>query len=438
MFRSKMWLIGALTALSCFAMACDGNNAKGKATADGPEKEAKAEDGKEGKDGKDAAAMKKPDAPAESAPANASDSELPFEATGPVAVIGGKEVSAEVFNKEVERFARAMKGRVPPMMMASYKKRVLYKVVDSQIIQMTIDEQKLEVTDAEVEEELTRMKSSFPDPKMFDQFMAQTGQSMEEVRMDVKQQVGLKKILAKDGDIAVTDADVKKFYDDNPEKFEQPEQVKASHILIKVDAKASEDDIKGAEKKVKEIEAKAKAKGADFAALAKEFSEGPSKTNGGDLGFFTRRKMVKPFSDAAFKMKVGDISKPVRTQFGYHIIKVTEKKEAEKRAFDEVKDQIRSSIENKKLRESMNTFLTKAKKDKNVEFKEDNIKVNVQTPPPGMGGAGIPGLGGHGGHGHGHGHSHGDGHDHGAPGQKLKLTPPGAKAAPAPTPTPKK
>lgn len=140
--------------------------------------------------------------------------------------------------------------------------------------------------------------------------------------------------------INVSPQDVQRHYEDNAQQFSTPEQVRASHILLKTDGK-SEEDVK---KLADEIAAKAKG-GADFAALAKQYSEDESNnTKGGDLDFFGRGQMVPEFDTAAFALEPGQISDPVKTSFGYHIIKVTEKREATSRPLAEVQAQIEDQI----------------------------------------------------------------------------------------------
>jgi peptidyl-prolyl cis-trans isomerase D len=135
--------------------------------------------------------------------------------------------------------------------------------------------------------------------------------------------------------------DVRRYYDQNIEQFSTPEQVKASHVLIKISE--TQDDA-AARKSAEEVLAKAKA-GADFAELAKQFSEDESnKATGGDLGFFGRGAMVKEFEDVAFSLEPGQMSEIVKTQFGYHVIKVTEKKAGETRPFEQVRAQIEDQL----------------------------------------------------------------------------------------------
>lgn len=141
------------------------------------------------------------------------------------------------------------------------------------------------------------------------------------------------------GKVHITDKEIQGFYEYNPVMFSEPKRVKARHILFKLGQDATEAE----EKEVKEVaEAvlKEARKGKDFAELARKYSEGPSKSEGGDLGYFSAGQMEKPFEEAAFKLKKGDISDLVRTRFGYHIIKVEDVKEKKIRPLEEVREQI--------------------------------------------------------------------------------------------------
>ncbi len=148
----------------------------------------------------------------------------------------------------------------------------------------------------------------------------------------------------------VSDEQIKEYYDANPDEFKLEETVEAKHILIKVDEKAEEAVVEEKRQQIAEILEKARA-GEDFATLAKEYSEGPSKDNGGDLGAFGRGQMVKPFEDAAFSMKAGEISEPVRTRFGWHIIKVENVNEAKTLTLEEASEQIREKLANAKSKD---------------------------------------------------------------------------------------
>ncbi|MFH1935051.1 MAG: SurA N-terminal domain-containing protein, partial [Pseudomonadota bacterium] len=139
--------------------------------------------------------------------------------------------------------------------------------------------------------------------------------------------------------VVIKDREIEEYYEYNIDTFLQPKEVKARHILLKLGQDAAEEEEKKVREKATKVLEEAR-KGNDFATLAKKYSEGPTKSEGGDLGYFTAGRMVKPFEDTAFKMKKGEISDLVRTRFGYHIIKVEDVKEARTKALDEVRDQI--------------------------------------------------------------------------------------------------
>ncbi|NDV25871.1 SurA N-terminal domain-containing protein [Desulfovibrio sp. JC010] len=157
----------------------------------------------------------------------------------------------------------------------------------------------------------------------------------------------------------VTPDEVKAYYEANKDSFQQDEQVKARHILIAVDENGSDKDVAAAEKKIKKVLAKAKS-GQDFGKLAEKYSEGPSSSKGGELGWFGKGAMVKPFEDAAFALKKGEVSKPVRTRFGWHLIKVEDIRKAGQKELDQVKDEISTIIAQEKAADSISDKLDHA------------------------------------------------------------------------------
>jgi peptidyl-prolyl cis-trans isomerase D len=144
--------------------------------------------------------------------------------------------------------------------------------------------------------------------------------------------------------VKVSNEEVSQYFELNKERYASPKKVRARHILFNVEPEATQEQIDAVRLKTLKVLEEVKA-GKDFAKLAETYSDDPgSKTKGGDLGFFTKDRMVKPFSDAAFAMQPGDLSEPVRTRFGWHLIKVEEVQEAEEPALAEVEDQIRGIL----------------------------------------------------------------------------------------------
>ncbi|MGM0557538.1 MAG: peptidylprolyl isomerase [Myxococcota bacterium] len=327
--------------------------------------------------------------------AKKDDGKLPVEATGPVAVVNGTEIPAEKFNELIERRTKDRRT-VPHRLAMMYKQRTLQQVIDDHLITNKLEEVGVEVTDEDVEEQYKEFRERFPNDDAFQQFLERSGVTVDRIKEDMRKSERLKKHLEGKYDIKVTDEDAKEYYTKNAESFEKPQRVKASHILLKAEG---EDEKKAAEAKKKAEELVKKAKGgADFAELAKTHSEGPSAKRGGDLGFFPKGRMVPEFDEVAFQMKKGDISEPVKTRFGYHVIKVTDKKEAGKQSFADAKEEIMQRLEREKLREGMDGFIKKLREDAEIEKNEDNIVVNVEEGAggPQMGG-GMGGMGGAGG-----------------------------------------
>ncbi|MDR5658736.1 peptidylprolyl isomerase [Serpentinicella sp. ANB-PHB4] len=151
---------------------------------------------------------------------------------------------------------------------------------------------------------------------------------LENITATFLKQYAISKVLK---DITTDDAEAETFFNENKDQFVNPESVKGSHILVEDESTAK--DI------IKEIN-----EGLAFDEAAKKYSKCPSKAQGGSLGYFTQGKMVPEFEAVAFNMKQNEISEPVKTQFGYHIIKIDDKKEASEQTFDQVKDQIKQHL----------------------------------------------------------------------------------------------
>ncbi|MBW2219188.1 MAG: SurA N-terminal domain-containing protein [Deltaproteobacteria bacterium] len=150
--------------------------------------------------------------------------------------------------------------------------------------------------------------------------------------------------------VNVSDDEINLYYQDNKDDFYNAKTVEARHILVKVDQAADDETIEKAKQKTLDILEKVKKGNKTFAELAKKYSEGPSKTNGGHLGTFKKETMVKPFSDKAFFMSAGEVSEPVRTKFGWHIIRVEKVNDAYSSPLDEVKNKITDTLLNQKAK----------------------------------------------------------------------------------------
>lgn len=194
----------------------------------------------------------------------------------------------------------------------------------------------------------------------------------KEMRLAVDRVLGLKRLEAMEASLKKPDftAAAKEQYEIKKDKFTIPETVSVAHILIKAGERSDMD----AKKRAEEVWKKASA-GSDFTALVEEYSDDPSKKdNKGAFPVVERGKMVKPFEDAAFAMKIpGEITPPVKTQFGYHVIRLVEKRPVQIKPFDEVKESIIRDLESTFVSDARAAYISKIKNDKSIVIHEDAI-----------------------------------------------------------------
>lgn len=277
-------------------------------------------------------------------------------------------------------------AQLPEEMRQQYLPNIRKQAIDAVVVENLLDAQikasKITVSDDAVMAKISEISEK--NGMTLDQLkerLVQMNKSMDELKKDISKELGYEQLFMSGlgKGVSIKDADVQKYYDANTDKFTQKAQAKASHILIKTEADASDEDKAKAKAQIDEILVKVKA-GGDFAAIAKESSACPSSAKGGDLGYFERDKMVKPFSDAAFSMKVGEVSDVVETQFGYHIIKLTDMKEAGKRTFAEAKEEIKSMLESKQRSDATRKYIEALKAKANIVYAEGFEPAAIPNP----------------------------------------------------------
>ncbi len=197
--------------------------------------------------------------------------------------------------------------------------------------------------------------------------------------------------------VQITDAEIEEYYNKNRDLFSRPEERRARHVLVQVNPSADAATIDAAQKKIADIAARARA-GEDFAALASQYSDDPgSKAQGGDLGFFPRGRMVPEFDEAVFALAPGSISDPVRTSFGFHVIKLEEIRPAGQRPLAEVKEQIRGQLRFPRLRDEASKLAAelheKVKQGTDLRAAAEEMSLTVKDAGVVTRGGGVPGLG---------------------------------------------
>jgi peptidyl-prolyl cis-trans isomerase C len=288
-----------------------------------------------------------------------------------VAVVNGVTISKDTYDRELNFFVRrAAPGgqQIPDVQMAQMKSEVLESLIDRELLFQESKKKGIQVKSDAVSDQLQKIQQRYPNKEEFKKLLSNMGLTESDVQAQIERGMAIQELIDKEitEKIKVSDEETKAFYDKNPQLFQQPEQIKASHILIKVQADAPADQKAEARKKIEDVQQKVK-KGEDFATLAKTYSEGPSGPKGGDLGYFRRGQMVKPFEEAAFSLKPDETSEIVETQFGYHLIKVNDKKPAKNMTYAEVKDRLNEHLKKQKTDSEANAYIETLRKDAKIE-----------------------------------------------------------------------
>ena len=270
--------------------------------------------------------------------------------------------------------------QLPPTLVEQYTKQLREQAIEQTLRRHLLDEKVKEanivITDQEVTNAIVEIGASQSEPLSLDQLkekLSEYGQSFEKFKEEVREGLARNKFMEGQwaGKINVTEEDARKYYQDNPKQFETPEQVRASHILIKpvlADPNVDPNEAKAVAKAKAEDLLKQIKDGADFAELAKANSNCPSAPKGGDLGFFPRGETTESFEKAAFELQVGQISDVVKTEYGYHIIKVTDHKDASKTSFEDAKDDIIKQLTQKKRSELAEKYIESLKAEANIVY----------------------------------------------------------------------
>jgi parvulin-like peptidyl-prolyl isomerase len=228
---------------------------------------------------------------------------------------------------------------------------------------------KLDPTDTDVQVRLGQFKGSFPDEKAFQQAVTAQGMTLDQLQKQTRMGLEVSKVLDSEvnSKIAVADADVEGFYNQNTERFKQGETVHASHILIAVPKDADAAAKQQARGRAQQV-LKALRGGADFATIARAQSMDPgSAPNGGDLGFFPKGQMDPAFESAAFGLKPGTMSGLVESSFGFHIIKVLERRGPRTAPLAEVGPQVKQFLTNQQREAKIQAFVNDAKAKSKIE-----------------------------------------------------------------------
>ncbi|WP_102026263.1 peptidylprolyl isomerase [Salirhabdus sp. Marseille-P4669] len=266
-----------------------------------------------------------------------------------VLTLGNKEYVAKVGNEKISE------EELNDVLTSQYGASVLDSLISNSIINQEIEKQGIEVSQEEVDKEIEEYKEYYGGEESFLSVLESSGVDYNTFEKDIKTYLATNKILEKR--IEVTEEEIKKYFEENKESFNQQEEVKASHILVEDEATANE--------VLNKLNA-----GEDFATLASEYSIDESNSeSGGDLGYFGKGEMAEAFEEAAFAMEIGDISEPVETEHGFHIIKLADKVAAKEAEYEDAKEEIKQLLTDSKINEEYAVWFEEVSANYEIENK---------------------------------------------------------------------
>jgi peptidyl-prolyl cis-trans isomerase C len=288
------------------------------------------------------------------------------------------------------RATAAARGQTMPADMTLVERGVLDQTIGVQLVlAQATDADKAKGKEAALKR-LESIRTNFPTEEAFTRQLKASGMTQESLRKEMTEELTAQEVLERELKSTFTTEELQKYYDDNPSKFEEPERVRASHILIGTTDMATgaslSDEKVAAKKKLAEDLLKRARAGEDFAKMAKEYSDDPgSKDKGGEYTF-PRGQMVPEFESAAFGLKPGEVSDLVKTRYGFHIIKLSEKLPAKKESFtgadtktiytkrDGKTVTISDILNDQAMQKKVPEYIVKLRKAANVEILDEKLK----------------------------------------------------------------
>ena len=296
-----------------------------------------------------------------------------------VAAVVNRDVIAlsEVEKRAAPELARMGQQERDPAKRAELRTRIIKGSLDALIGEKLMEEQIQElglgVTDAELEAAMAdvRRQNNATEEGQFERLLASEGFTIAAYKEFLRKQMARMKLVQMrvTPKVKVSEEDLKAAYTQYSKLESGDSEVHARHILVQVDPSAPAEKVEAARKKAEALAAEARKPGVDFVALAKAKSEGPSAADGGDLGFFKRGVMVPAFERVAFSLNEGEVSEPVRTQFGWHILKVEEKRAVDVVPFEQVKGELEAKLKMQKTEKYVEQYVQELRQKASVEVK---------------------------------------------------------------------
>ena len=288
-----------------------------------------------------------------------------------VAQVNGVDISGDTISRELKKAVQQYKKRGMPLN-ASQEKSAAKKLIDDEIgrtlLVLKAQDSGINITKDMLEKRLKEVQAKFRSNAVFEHKLADRGMTLDQYRAELETDLYMDQIIKKEIEpkIKIPENETRDYYEKNKNKFASQEKVRASIILLKFNPSQGKAGEQKALKKFESILDQIR-NGADFAAMAKKFSEDSLASKGGDLGFFTKKQMLPAFSNRAFKMKDGEVSDIFRTGHGFHVLKVTDKKPAGASPFEAEKEKIKDFLIQKKVSQATRDYIEALKKQAKIK-----------------------------------------------------------------------
>lgn len=288
-----------------------------------------------------------------------------------VAKVNDHNIKSDIIIRELKKAAAKYKKRGMPLT-ADQEKSAAKTLIDDEIgrtlLVLKAKELGTKVSEKMLLARLAKVKAKFKSDAVFEHRLADRGMTVDQYKQELEIDIYMDQIIKKEIEpkIKIAEKDSRAYYDKNKNKFESPEKVRASIMLLKFNPSKGKAGEQAVLKKFESIMDQIK-NGSDFKTMAQKYSQDSLASKGGDLGFFTKKQMLPAFSNRAFKMKVGEISEIFRTGHGFHVLKVTEKKPGELSPFTAEKAKIEKFLTNKKVSQATRDYIKTLKKQAKIK-----------------------------------------------------------------------
>ena len=292
-------------------------------------------------------------------------------AAGLAAMVNGAGIPFAELEREVAQVRRKALGQgtyldSPQVLKA--RRSVLENIIGRELLYQESLKMGITARERDVDARFESIRSGFPGAAEFQRALSETGFTPEALKLQIRRSIVLQQFIDTriEAEVIVTEKETESFYRRNPQLFMRPASIRVRHILTRVSPGSDRSERIAARRRMEGIQ-KQLSSGGDFSSLARSYSEGPSGSRGGDLGYVSRGQMSKPFEDAAFALMPGQISDIVETDFGYHLIQAVDRQTASSYTYDEIREAIAQDIRRRRVQEKAALYVNRLKAGADVK-----------------------------------------------------------------------